>query len=72
MYYQHNKYKIMTYYVNILSWYYTFQISWFLKFLFKQMDVILMKDLTSGTTSGFKDHPDIKMAAILKISKYFR
>ena len=27
---------------------------------------------TSGTTSGVKDRPDLKMAAILKISKYFR
>ena len=27
---------------------------------------------TSGTTSGLKDRLDLKMAAILKISKYFR
>ena len=27
-------------------------------------------DSTSGTTSGLKDRPDLKMAAILKISKY--
>ena len=29
-------------------------------------------DPTSGTTSDLKVRPDLKMAAIMKISKYFR
>ena len=33
---------------------------------------MLVQDSTSGTTSGLKDRPDLKMAAILKISKYLR
>ena len=33
---------------------------------------ILLYDLTSGTTSGLKTRPNLKMAAILKISKYLR
>ena len=31
-----------------------------------------MKDPKFGTSSGLKDRLDLKMAAILKISKYFR
>ena len=34
--------------------------------------LILLYDLTSGTTSGLKTRPNLKMAAILKISKYLR
>ena len=33
---------------------------------------ILVWDSSSGTTSGLNVRPNLKMAAILKISKYFR
>ena len=33
---------------------------------------ILVSYSTSSTSSGLKDRPNLKMAAILKISKYFR
>ena len=33
---------------------------------------ILMLDSPSGKTSGLKDRLDLKMAAILEISKYLR
>ena len=33
---------------------------------------LFMASSTSGTTSGLKVRPDLKMVAILKISKYFR